>query len=308
MQTFDIVTIRLFLAIVRAGSIGEAARREHIATSAVSRRINDLEAMLGVRLLRRLPRGVEPTPEGKAFAAHGERLLAEMRSLADELRGYAGGERGEVWFAAINSVIAGCLPDLLVRFRAEKPHLKVAVQESYSREAIEALREGRIDLAVVADSTPVDGLAVHHFCDDPIWLITPVGHPLTAGRSPEEAISFAEAIQHEVISLHEGGALDDLIMEKAREMGCTVNPTIKVIRFGSLRRMVEAGLGIGFLRRSSVERYAEQMRIVAMPLSDGWAQRRHILVHQRSTHLPAAVLQFRDFLLKSVAFQGSESG
>ena len=53
MQSFDIVTLRVFLAIARAGSIGAAARREHIAASAVSRRISDLEHDLGVTLMRR---------------------------------------------------------------------------------------------------------------------------------------------------------------------------------------------------------------------------------------------------------------
>lgn len=53
MQSFDIVTLRVFLAAARTGNIGAATRNEHIATSAVSRRISDLEHDLGITLIRR---------------------------------------------------------------------------------------------------------------------------------------------------------------------------------------------------------------------------------------------------------------
>ncbi len=112
MQKFDIVTIRLFVAIVKAGSINEAARREHIATSAVSRRIGELEALLGVRLLRRLPRGVEPTPEGTIFARYGEKLLGDLRHLSNELRDFNCGEKSEIFLATVTSGILTGLPTI----------------------------------------------------------------------------------------------------------------------------------------------------------------------------------------------------
>lgn len=53
MQSFDIVTLRVFLAAARTGNIGAATRNEHIAASAISRRISDLEHDLGITLIRR---------------------------------------------------------------------------------------------------------------------------------------------------------------------------------------------------------------------------------------------------------------
>jgi DNA-binding transcriptional LysR family regulator len=119
----------LFVAIVRAGSINEAARREHNATSAVSRRIGELEAMLGVKLLRRLPRGVEPTEEGAIFARYGEKLLGDLNHLSNELRDFNAGEKGKIYLATVTSAILTGLPSFLADFERDFPHITVDVRE-----------------------------------------------------------------------------------------------------------------------------------------------------------------------------------
>ncbi|SOD96971.1 LysR family transcriptional regulator [Caenispirillum bisanense] len=297
MAAFDIVTIRLFLAIARAGSIGEAARREHIAASAVSRRISDLEAALKVQLLRRVPHGVELTAEGRMMAAHGERLLSVIQDMTRDFRPYAEGERGEVYLAAVTSALNTGVPEALRTFREAHPEVTVHVQELYSREAVEAVTEGRVDFAVVAD-TAHRGSRLHAvpFCEDPIWVVTPLDHPLLAGRKPGEGVSIAEAAGYDVISLHQGGAIDELISAGCREAGVTLSSVIHVSRFGSLRRMVEAGLGIGFLRHSSIERYLEVMAIQAAPISDAWAARSLDIISTGRDHMPPAARRLHDFL------------
>lgn len=307
MAAFDIVTIRLFLAIARAGSIGEAARREHIAASAVSRRISDLEAALKVQLLRRVPHGVELTAEGRMMAAHGERLLSVIQDMTRDFRPHAEGERGEVWLAAVTSALNSGVPEALRAFRDQHPEVVLHVQELYSREAVEAVSEGRVDLAVVAD-TVHRGSRLHHvpFCDDPIWVVTPLEHPLLAGRPEGAGVSIAEASRYDVISVHQGGAIDELISAGCREAGVTLNTTVRVSRFGSLRRMVEAGLGIGFLRRSSVDRYRDVMGIDAAPLSDPWAARRLDIISVAPVSLPPAARRLHDFLVRHGEGQGGQ--
>jgi DNA-binding transcriptional LysR family regulator len=298
MQKFDIVTIRLFVAIVKAGSINEAARREHIATSAVSRRIGELEAMLGVRLLRRLPRGVEPTPEGQIFARYGEKLLGDLRHLSNELNDFGTGEKGEIFLAAVTSAILGGLPRYLADFRNDFPDIAVDVRELTSRESVDAVREGRADLAILADNVPRFDLDYHVFYDDPIWLVTPLGHPLIPDAQNPQPVHFADAVKYETISLHEGGVIDDLIMEAAGKLNLEMHPQIKVMRFGSLRQMIAAGLGIGFLRRSSVEGYIGHLNIAGAPIADEWARRQLLIVHEAEKTLSNTTRALRDYLLE----------
>lgn len=298
MQKFDIVTIRLFVAIVRAGSINEAARREHIATSAVSRRIGELEAMIGVKLLRRLPRGVEPTEEGAIFARYGEKLLGDLNHLSNELRDFNSGEKGKIYLAAVTSAILTGLPAFLADFQRDFPDVTVDVRELTSRESSDAVREGRADLAIMADNGPCQGLSNHVFCDDPIWVVTPKGHPLIPDQSNPAPVTFAEAAKYDIISLHEGGVIDDLISEAAGKLHHDMHPHIKVMRFGSLRQMIAAGLGIGFLRQSSVAGYIDHMNISGAPIADNWAKRQLLIVHDGEDTLTSAAKMFRDYLLK----------
>ncbi|WP_417845586.1 LysR family transcriptional regulator [Thalassospira povalilytica] len=298
MQKFDIVTIRLFVAIVRAGSINEAARREHIATSAVSRRIGELEAMLGVKLLRRLPRGVEPTEEGTIFARYGEKLLGDLNHLSNELRDFNAGEKGKIYLAAVTSAILTGLPSFLADFERDFPHITVDVRELTSRESAEAVREGRADLAILADNSPLGDLAHDVFCDDPIWVVTPKGHPLIPNADNPKPVKFSEAAKYDIISLHEGGVIDDLISEAASKMKLDMHPHIKVVRFGSLRQMIAAGLGIGFLRKSSVAGYIGHMNIAGAPIADDWAKRQLLIAHDGDANLTSAARLFRDYLLK----------
>jgi|TARA_R110001583_G_scaffold179320_2_gene336052 DNA-binding transcriptional LysR family regulator len=298
MQKFDIVTIRLFVAIVKAGSINEAARREHIATSAVSRRIGELEALLGVRLLRRLPRGVEPTPEGTIFARYGEKLLGDLRHLSNELRDFNCGEKGEIFLATVTSGILTGLPTYLADFGVDFPGITVDVSELTSRESIDAVRDGRADLAVVADNIARYDLDHHVFCDDPIWLVTPKGHPLIPDPGNPQPVHFADAIKYKIISLHEGGVIDDLISDAASKLSHEMHPHVKVMRFGSLRRVIAAGLGIGFLRRSSVEEHLPHMNISGTPIADDWAKRQLLIVHEAEKNLSSATKTLRDYLLK----------
>jgi DNA-binding transcriptional LysR family regulator len=301
MQKFDIVTIRLFVAIVRAGSINEAARREHIATSAVSRRIGELEAMLGVKLLRRLPRGVEPTEEGTIFARYGEKLLGDLNHLSNELRDFNAGEKGKIYLAAVTSAILTGLPAFLADFERDFPLITVDVRELTSRESAEAVREGRADLAILADNSPLGDLAHDVFCDDPIWVVTPRGHPLIPDADRPHPVKFSEAAKYDIISLHEGGVIDDLISEAASKMKLDIHPHIKVVRFGSLRQMIAAGLGIGFLRKSSVAGYIGHMNIAGAPIADDWAKRQLLIAHDGDATLTSAARLFRDYLLQKSA-------
>lgn len=85
--------LRVFLALVRAGSLMAAAARLSVEHSTVSRRISGLEAALGLRLFDRLPRGWRPTPEGRRLVARAEAVEREIlafgrtASSLDELRG-----------------------------------------------------------------------------------------------------------------------------------------------------------------------------------------------------------------------------
>lgn len=296
MQTFDLVTIRLFVAVARLGSFAAAARREHIAASAISYRINELELATGTRLFKRLPRGVELTEAGQVFLDRSQAILAELRSLEAELKPYAEGQAGTVRVAAVTTAIAGKLASLLSVFAGKYPDIKVDLIELFSAEAVDAVHNGECDLAIVTDTTKCVGMEDRHFGTDPVWVIGPQGHPLFAERGEGPGVPFAEAMKYEVISLHEGGVLDELVLKAAQKTGTTVKRAFRVTRYDSLRRLVEEGMGIGFLRESNIRPFLKAYALDAAPIVDDWSERELKIVWPRGITLDPAAQRFLDFL------------
>jgi DNA-binding transcriptional LysR family regulator len=299
MQTYDIVTIQLFVAVAKAGSIAGAARQQHIAASAVSHRIHELELALGTKLLNRLPRGVELTAAGRV--ERGTRILEELRDLDKDLKQFAEGGRGMVRVAAATTAITSRLSDILKAFLDRNPDIAVDLIELYSDEAIEALRRGECEIALVTDMYDLAGLESCRFGADPVWVIGPSEHPLFAKRDADGAIAFADAMQYEVISLHQGGALDELVLAAAQQLGSPLKRALRVSRNDSLRRLVEAGLGIGFLRESNAKPYLGTFAIEGAPLSDAWAKRELKIAWLHGATLAPAAQRFLDFLRKETA-------
>lgn len=301
MQPYDIVTIQLFVAVARAGSIAGAARQQHIAASAVSHRIHELELTTGTKLLNRLPRGVELTAAGRIFMEHGVKVLDELSALDNDLKQFAEGARGTVRVAATTTAITSRLSDILKDFRDRYPDIAIDLIELYSAEATDALRRGECEVALLTDMCDLTNLDTCHFSADPVWVIGPSEHPLFEKRDKAGAIAFADAMQYEVISLHQGGALDELVLQAAEALGQPVKRALRVSRNDSLRRLVEAGLGIGFLRESNAKPYLSAFALEGAPLSDEWAHRTLKIAWQKGAALDAAAQCFLDFLKKETA-------
>ena len=274
MQSFDVVTLRTFLAVLRTGSIGAAARTEHIAASAISRRISDLEKSLDITLIRRTPGGVVPTPAGRVFGDHCETILGQMAAVRADLGRFAEGDCGELRIGAVTSVIGGALPDLVRTFRQRRPGIRITLNEIASEDGARGLREDRFDLVIISDTADTRGFTTRLYGVDPVWVIAPPGHDLFKGRPHGETVAFRDTTAYGLVHMHVGGALDELISTAMRKAGAMPARRFNVLRFESLRCCVRAGLGLGFARQSSVMPFVRDGTLLGAPLADDWANRR----------------------------------
>src|ERR1700759_3868888 len=106
MRDIDLKTLRLFVAVCERRNMGRAAEEEHIGPSAVSKRIAQLESDLGVPLLTRSRRGVQPTPAGVALLEHARNVLFTMERIASDVAAFGSGVKGSVRVCASASAIA----------------------------------------------------------------------------------------------------------------------------------------------------------------------------------------------------------
>ena len=303
-RRIDAWSLRLFVATARAGSIVRAAQQEHIAPSALSRRIADLEHAFGTPLLVRSPRGVVPTDAGQLVLARGEQIDADLQGLVREVQTQGGLLRGTVRLYANMSSVIGFLPERLQSFMAACPHVDVAMHEQDTRDVIRACLDDRADVGVgVAVPVPA-GLDAWHFATDPLQVVVPAGHVL----APRKTLAFAQVLEHPLIGVHQGGALDQSLHERAAVLGQTFAPRVTVSSFDAVCRMVEAGMGIAVIPQSAAAAYAGNPRFVRRPLHDPWARRELSLYAPRKSPRPKTVQALIEALRGDTASGLASSG
>lgn len=291
MAPFDSVTARLILLLAETGSIGRAAEREGIASSAVSRRVSDLESRLGVVLFDRSAQGVKLTTAGLAYA---EGCRAVLRSIADldaVMAEFGSGQRGSLRLACTSSALTGRLPELLSRYADAHPGIALDIQEMGAAKGLLALDEGRADIAIVSDNYDFTRFDVRPFEDDRVWVLAPPDHPLAARIEPRKEIGFETVIDYAMVGIHHAGSLDRLVGDAARKAGKPLVETVRVESFPALVRMVEADFGVGFLRSTSLHLLAGT-DLVCAPLAEPWALRQLLVARRKSSPQSAAMKSF----------------
>src|SRR3954452_3509199 len=196
----DLVTLRIFKAAVEERSLARAAEREHLALSALSRRIADMEARLGTALLRRHDRGVEPTAAGEVLLRHLGPLFDLLDRAFADVEAFAAGARGHVRLHANISAVAGFLPAALAGFLATNPGVEVSLEERLTSDILHAVRTGAADLGlgsgIVRGASPE--LQLIPWREDRLVAVLPADHPLAAERAP---VRFAELAAEPFVGL-----------------------------------------------------------------------------------------------------------
>ncbi|WIY53461.1 LysR family transcriptional regulator [Devosia sp. YIM 151766] len=291
MASFDSVTARLILLLAETGSIGRAAEREGIASSAVSRRVSDLEARLGVVLFDRSAQGVRLTKAGEAYADGCRTVLRSIADLDVIMTDFSSGQRGSLRLACTGSALTGRLPELLAKFAARHPGIEIAIGEMSAAKALLALDEGQADIAIVSDNYDFSRFDIKPFEDERVWVLAPPDHELASRIEPRKALPFEAVLPHAIVGIHQAGSLDRLLAEAASTAGRKLTEALRVESFPALVRMVEAGFGIGFLRSTSLHLLAGT-DLVCAPLAEPWAMRQLLVARRKSGPLSAAMRGF----------------
>jgi DNA-binding transcriptional LysR family regulator len=266
---FDLLTLRLFIAVVEEQSIARAAEREHLVASAVSKRISDLEQDLKVQLLRRHNRGISPTPAGNAVLRHARSVMRDLVQLEGELAEHAEGLKGEVRLFATSTALLRFLPRQLVSFLEQHPFVQIEIEESISPAIVKAISENRGEIGIFGGSVPTLGLHVLPYRDDLLSVIVPKAHPLAAKKS----VRFAEVLDHDLVGLQAGSSIDMLATRAAGELGRSMRLRIRLTGFDALCRVVEAKLGIGLVPHNIAVQYLDTLAIEEVALDEPWAWR-----------------------------------
>ncbi|SNS84067.1 transcriptional regulator, LysR family [Noviherbaspirillum humi] len=282
---FDLVTLELFVAVARCGSITGGANQCHLAVAAASKRISDLEAHLGASLLYRHASGVKLTEAGHVCFQHALGVLEGVQRMSGAMSDYAAGVRGQIRIWANTSAITQFLPDDLSAFMRQHPGIRIGLEERNSVEVVAALRENRADIGIFAERTRADDVAVFEYRRDQLVMVTTRDHPLAQRKS----ISLSDAVDYDFVSLADATSLAERLHAESIRLDKPLKLRIQVRSFDALCGMVKAGLGIGVLPQLSAQPHVRSMGLKMIRLEDAWAKRTLLLALRDIRALPLPV-------------------
>lgn len=175
--------VRYFLALVEECHFGRAAQRLHVAQSALSQQLKQLERELGTTLFARSTRRVELTEAGRHLVTHARSILAEVERAEEQMALLATGRAGRVSIGFVGTATYDVLPRIARTVRAQLPGVSLELRgELLNPELVEGLLSGTYDLALLRTDAPVDAaVEVTTLRSERLVAVLPTGHPL-AGR------------------------------------------------------------------------------------------------------------------------------
>jgi DNA-binding transcriptional LysR family regulator len=172
----DVTRLRVLDAVARHGSLTAAARELHYTQPTVSHHLARLEAETGAQLLQRAGRGIRLTEAGRLLADRAAEIIGRLDAAGAELAAHIGLAAGRVRLAGFSTAIGSLVPRALAALAVQHPGLRVGLVDTHPPEALELLRAGRVDVAVIFryDETEPepDGIRLHHLLDDPVYLLS----------------------------------------------------------------------------------------------------------------------------------------
>ncbi|MEM1330894.1 MAG: LysR substrate-binding domain-containing protein [Planctomycetota bacterium] len=294
----ELTTLRQFIAIADAGHITRAAESLGVTQPALSAMLKKLEEELGSPLFDRTGRGVSLTSAGAAFLEHAEAAVRRADDAVRAVLELSGLERGVISIGGGATATAHLLPPVVRRVREAHPGLRLVMREAGSDAIARAVIAGELDLGIVTLPVSVAGrgeLMTIRTLTDELRLIVPAGHRLLESDAEDRRFRWQDLTHEPVVAFEAGSAVRSVIDRAAAEHGVTLDVVMELRSIDSIRRMVDAGIGVGFISRFALDQ-ATGLRCGSGVLS------RDLAVVRRRDRVPSAAASvFERALLDQLA-------
>jgi len=180
LERLTLRQLRLLVALDDQRKLQQAANELHMSQSAASKMLADIERIAGVRLLERLPRGVEPTAYGEILIRRGRSMLADLRHAGRELTGRKAGDIGAVSIGCVATPSVVLLARAIRALGARLDTIELSLHVGTSPDIVDRLAALEFDFAVARIPDEVDPriFDYHGLDDEEGCFVVRVGHPL----------------------------------------------------------------------------------------------------------------------------------
>jgi LysR family transcriptional regulator, transcriptional activator of the cysJI operon len=295
-------TLKTFCDLVETGSLSRAARLNLVTQSAVSQQLRALEQRFGRRLIDRAPRvGARPTEAGRLVYQEARQLVDRLRALEEKLRAPGDAVTGTVRVGTVYSVGLHTLPGAMKKFLAAHPQVTVRLEYLRTDVVYQAVIDGQLDLGIVALPARRPALEVVPLRPDELVVVGPPDHPVVRRRTP----TLASLAGQPFIAFERDIPTRKLVDRLLREQGVVVAPVMELDNIETIKRSVEAGLGLSILPAPALAAEVRARTLVARRPAGGPFRRAVGVIRRRGRELSAAARAFLERLERELGGSGT---
>jgi LysR family hydrogen peroxide-inducible transcriptional activator len=292
--------LRYIVAVARERHFGRAAADCHVSQPTLSVAIRKLEEELGVRLFERRVSEIALTDIGERVVEQAKRVLQEAEAVREVARLGRDPLSAPLRLGTIYTIGPYLLPVLVRQLLRRAPQMPLLLSENFTVRLVEAVRNGQIDVAILAAPVPDNGLLMGPVYDEPFVVAVPRRHAWSRRRS----VSSADLATETMLLMGSGHCFRDQVLDVCPELsrGGDANDarqrTFEGSSLETIRQMVASGIGITVMPKTAIPaRVSRQSLVAYVPFRHPPPVRRVVLVWRRSFNRLAAVETLRRAIL-----------
>lgn len=287
----DFDGIQAFVAIAELGGFSKAAEHLHVTQTALTRRVQKLEAYLGLRLLDRTTRYVELTVVGREFLPQARSIVSEMTQAVGRLKDMSRNARGSLTIACIPTMASHALPAVIRRYTATHPGNRIRIIDASAVEVRDAVLHGQAELGIGIPMERHPDLLETQMLEEPYMFFCRDEHPLSGHKS----ITWSDLREAELIVISGLSANRVFLDYQLARRGISLTGAYEVQHLSTAIGLVAAGVGTAILPSSTLEDGARP-GLCRVPLTGPVVKRKITLFRRRNSTLSPAASAFHELL------------
>jgi DNA-binding transcriptional LysR family regulator len=294
----DFDQIHTFLEIVRLKSFSKAAQTCYRTQPAISAQIRQLEHELKVELFERFGSRISLTTAGRLFAQYSEQILDLRKQAQNALNELESSPRGELVIAANEATCIYVLPSVFAEYKGQFPGVQLQVNRSYGSRVVEAVMENVADFGLTQLPVAEKRVQIVDIYRDEIHCVVPSGHPLAAA----EKVACEDLLPY-LLLLPQSGMTRSRLNAWFEKVEDDIRVSMELDSSETMKRFVEAGLGISFLAASNCREEVAAGTLKSIPLAPEPMVRKLGLIYRKDKALSKAALGFIQVILQHFGSQ-----
>jgi DNA-binding transcriptional LysR family regulator len=290
----DFDGVQAFVMIAELGGFNKAARELHVTQTALTRRIQKLEAYLGLKLLDRTTRRVELTVVGREFLPQARSLVQEMTSAVERLKDMSQHSRGNFTLACIPTMTAHLLPQVIRQYARLHPDNSIRLFDGTSDDVRQSVLTGQAELGIALHGEKHAELTEAVLFADPLVFICRTPHPL----QDRKTVSWSDMRDIELITVSSLVATRVYMDYQLAKRSIRLHGRFEVQHHATALNLVAAGVG-GAILPSSTFREGDRPGLRKLTLLDPVVKRRVVLLRSRRGSLSPAAEAFYQLVRKT---------